>query len=580
MPLRRPALSSASSPFRPPSRLRAGLAATALVLVGVVAGWSVGDAATALGKLRVAFLTIREAYVDAPDEPRLVEAAIRGMLKKLDPHSAYLTAAEMSRVREQFSAGFEGVGIAYERIAGPVSESGGVRADTFAVQSIVAGGPSEAAGVRTSDRILALDGRSVMGLADSALVARLRGPAGTRVAMRLLRLPARDTVTITVTRGRVPLPAVESAFVVDEALMGLPDGGGTGRVGYIRLIRFGRTTNDELTAAMERLRGEGADRFVLDLRGNGGGLLDQAVQVSDDFLGAGLRIVEQRGRTARNSAVFTATSAGAFERVPLVLLVDGGTASASEIVAGALQDHDRALIVGQRTFGKGLVQTQRELPDGSAIRVTVARYYTPLGRLVQTPYDTGGPLDTYFASKRDRERRDRGLLLRDLIDEVPDSLHYRTPAGRVVIGGGGILPDVLVTDSLTGTLRAVLRAGEETTLARALVDTRRDDLLARFPTAEAFARGFAFTDADRAWRDAHLAARLTSARADSAWAADAPAWRRRLAADSRLLDVIISARVALRLYGREAAQRVLLADDAVAREALMHWDDAAALSRN
>ncbi len=543
--------------FRP----RSFAAAAALVGAGVLAGWTASDAATSLAKLRVAFLTMREAYVDAPDESRLVEGAIRGMLKRLDPHSAYLTPAEMARVREQFSAGFEGVGIAYERILGPA----GGRADTFAVQSLVPGGPSEAAGVRTSDRILALDGRSVQGLADSALVARLRGPGGTQVAMRLLRLPSRDTVEVVVTRGRVALPAVESAFLLDD------------RTGYIRLVRFARTTSDEVVAAATRLRGEGAVRFVLDLRGNGGGLLDLAVQLSVAFLPAGLRIVEQRGRTARNTAVFTATSAGAFETDPLVILVDGATASASEIVAGAMQDHDRALVVGQRTFGKGLVQTQRELPDGSAVRVTVARYYTPLGRLVQTPYATGEGRDAYFASKRDRERRDQGLLLRDLLGEVPDSLHYRTPRGRTMIGGGGILPDVIVSDSLDATVRAVLRTGEETRLARAYVDVHRDALLARFPTAAAFARDFAFSDAERTARDAALATRLTTLRADTT-ALDAAAWRPRLRADARMLDALLRARIALRLYGREASQRVLVAEDAVLREARTHWTDAVALA--
>lgn len=542
-------------------RPRLALAAL-LVAAGLVAGWTIGDAAASMAKVRLAFLTMREGYVDPVDEPGLVEAAIRGMLARLDPHSAYLTREEMRRVREQFNAGFEGVGISYERIPGP----DGPRTDTFAVQTVLADGPSASAGVLSGDRLIAVDGRRAFGLADSALVARLRGPSGSRVVLRLLRLPERDTVDVAVTRGRVPLPAVESAFMIDET------------TGYVRVLRFARTTGDEVDAAIRRLKGEGATRLLLDLRGNGGGLLDQGVRVSDAFLPAGLRIVEQRGRTSRNTATYAATSAGEAERLPLVVLVDRATASASEIVVGALQDHDRALVVGQRTFGKGLVQTQRELVDGSAVRVTVARYYTPLGRLIQTPYANGTGRAAYDLSKLERARRDQGARLADLIDEVPDSLHYRTPRGRVVLGGGGILPDVLVADTLSATLRAILRSSEETAIGRSYVDAHRADLLRRYPSAASFARDFAFTAAERNALTTRLATRLATLGSDTT-ATTADAWRPRIAAEDDAIVDLVRARIALRLYGREASQRILLRDDRVAQEALRHWAEAADLAR-
>ncbi len=391
-------------------------------------------------------------------------------------------------------------------------------------------------------------------------------PAGSRVVLRLLRLPERDSVEVAVVRGRVPLPAVESAFLLED------------RTGYVRVLRFARTTGDEVDAAIARLRQEGATRFLIDLRGNGGGLLDQGVRVADTFLPAGQRIVEQRGRTARNTAVFDATSAGTGEAAPLIVLVDRATASASEIVVGALQDHDRALVVGQRTFGKGLVQTQRELPDGSAVRVTVARYYTPLGRLIQTPYVAGTARSGYDLSKVERARRDQGARLADLIDEVPDSLHYTTPRGRVMIGGGGLLPDVLVVDSLSATLRAVLRSGGETAAARAYVDAHRSELLRRFPTGAAFASGFSFTESERRAAFAALAPRIAALRLDST-ATTADAWRARVEAESAEVDNLLRARIALRLYGREAAQRILLLHDRVAQEALRHWPEATDLAQ-
>lgn len=527
----------------------------ALMAFGAGGAWKMLDQESALGKLRAAFFVMREQYVEPIDEPGVVEAAIRGMLKDLDPHSTYLTPAQMERVRDEFNAGFEGIGISFERLAGE-----GPASDTISVQYVLEGGPSEAAGVQTGDRILMIDATPVIGISDSAVVRRLRGPSGSEVRLTLLRPSAPDTLLLTVTRGRVPLPTVEGAYMLDA------------RTGYVRLTRFARTTWGELVSALTTLRAQGMERLVLDLRGNGGGYLDQAVKVSDEFLGGSKVIVSQRGRTVQNTGIFSSNPGGRFERNPVVVLVDGASASASEIVAGALQDHDRALIVGQRTFGKGLVQTQRELADGSAIRVTIARYYTPVGRLLQTPYSRGEQPDTYQASKRDRRDRDRGLLLRSLLDEVPDSLKYRTPKGRTVIGGGGILPDVLVSDTLAPAVQAVIRRGLETRFARSRVEQGLAGLRARYPDGDRFRQDFRFPEADLAAFEQYAATALADTSKDVA------TWRADLRAVRADLDVLIRARMAGRLYGRGAAQAVLGERDLVLQVARRHWDEAVALA--
>ncbi len=529
------------------------LIALGLVVFGLAA-WRAVSPETALTKLRSAFFVMREQYVEPIDEPAVVEGAIRGMIAHLDPHSAYLTPAQMERVRDEFNAGFEGIGVSFERIPA----TGGLP-DTIAVQSVLEGGPSEGAGVQPSDRILFVNAESVAGLADSALVRRLRGPSGSEVRLTLFRPSQADTVVVAVTRGRVPLPSLEGMYMIDS------------HTGYVRLTRFARTTSGELVNAITTLRARGMDRLVLDLRGNGGGYMDQAVKVADEFLDADKVVVTQRGRTLQNTAAMGSTAGGRFERGPVIVLVDGATASASEIVAGALQDHDRALIVGQRTFGKGLVQTQRELPDGSAVRVTIARYYTPSGRLLQTPYVLGERPETYQASKRSLREHDRGLLLRDLLDEVPDSLKFRTDKGRTVIGGGGILPDVLVADSLAPTVLAVLRRGLETRFVRGVVSRDVVALRARYRTAEAFGQGFRFTPAQVAVFEQNSAAALADTSKSAA------AWQGDLVAARAELTAILRARVAERIYGRGASRVVLGDTDRTLQAALQRWNEAIAL---
>lgn len=531
---------------RPPRRLITGAALA--VLAGGVLGFRTADAP--LDLLRSAFATIYQSYVEDVPVERVVEHGIRTMLKELDPHSTYLTVAEMRRVRDEFNAGFEGIGVSFERLAGTP--------DTAAVQSVLPGGPSEAAGLLTGDRLLRADGKSLIGLPDSLVVRALRGPGGSSLDLQVQRYGEAGPRTVRITRGRIPVNSVEAVYLLDD------------QTGYVRLVRFSRTTTDEVRDALSRLSAMGMKRVVLDLRGNGGGYLDQAVRVSDLFLPPGKTVVTQQGRT---SQVFTTERGNEFEALPLIVLVDGSSASASEIVAGAMQDQDRALLVGRRTFGKGLVQQQRELVDGSAIRVTIARFLTPSGRLIQTPYTRGETPEQYYASKRDRQSRDRNLRLADLLSEVPDSLKFRTPAGRVVIGGGGILPDVLVTDTLGTATAVVLRQGLIDRWVRDFVFHRATALRGGYRDGAAFVSAYRIAPEDyNAFLD-YTSTNLADDRTSAA------TWRSRLDLERLELDALLRGRIAGRVFDRETSLRLYNVRDRTLEEALRHWPEATAMAR-
>lgn len=343
----------------------------ALLLGGVAVGFQMGTvfsrnpARYAFRKLREAFLIVQQRYVDPVDSDRLTEHAIRGMLSRLDPHAVYLSAAEMRRVQESFEGSFEGIGITYELLPGPDGQ------DTIAVQSVIPGSPSDQAGLLAGDRIVAINGSSAIGFTHERVQRALKGPRGTQVRVTVRRPGVPELREFTITRDRIPLYTVDAAYMLDR------------QTGYLKISRFARTTHREVVPALRRLRQQGMERLVLDLRNNSGGYLEVAVQVADELLGGHQLIVRQQGRRPEHQASWRARPGGLFETGPLIVLVNERTASDSEIVAGALQDHDRALLVGRHTFGKGLVQEQIYLPDSSALRLTVARFYTPLGRLIQ-----------------------------------------------------------------------------------------------------------------------------------------------------------------------------------------------------
>ena len=438
-----------------------------LVLAGTLLGMHLQRAAdddthAALQKLVQAFRLIDKHYVEELDAGELAESALRGMLEKLDPHSAYIDAAAMKRVAEDFQGSFEGIGISFEFIEGVDGM------DSLTVLSVIPGGPSENVGLMSGDRIIEVDGQSTLGFESIDVQRTLRGPKGTKVSIKVIRLGYREVIPFTITRGKIPLYSVDVAYMMDD------------RTGFIKVNRFSRTTYDEFKQAVRNLQASGMQRLMLDLRGNAGGYMDIAVRMADEFLSEDALIVSQRGRSGDTYQEFRGRPRGRLEDGAVIVLVDEVSASASEIVAGALQDHDRGLIVGRQTFGKGLVQQQMELEDGSALRVTVSHFYTPSGRLIQTPYNSGNRED-YMRQKAQIHTELALLSAKEILERFPDSLKYTTMGGRTVIGGGGILPDFIVQpDTASQLLREVFRRNLIHKFARQWYDRHNRALRDRF----------------------------------------------------------------------------------------------------
>ena len=431
----------------------------ALLFGGALLGASVttvvssDDAYESLKKLEDAYLVITQRYVEELDYNKMAESAIGGMLSELDPHSVYIDEKQMKRVSEDFNASFEGIGISYELIPGPAD------ADTIAVLNPLPGGPSDDAGLLAGDRIIEIDGKDAIGFNTEEVQRNLKGPRGTNVTVTVFRPSFNQNIVFDIVRDKIPIFTLDTAYMVDD------------KTGYIKLNRFARTTYSEFRAAVVDLKKRGMQRMVLDLRGNGGGYLDMAVNVADEFLPGNRTIVTSKGRYPDANEAFYSRSGGLFEDQPVIVLVDENSASASEIVAGALQDHDRALIVGRRTFGKGLVQKQYILNDGSAVRVTISRYFTPSGRLIQTPYDNGDK-QAYYVSKFEQREIDAATSTEEFISTIPDSLRFTTTAGRTVAGGGGIFPDFVVSaDTLSPLMQQVVGRQVHSTFVRQWLDS-------------------------------------------------------------------------------------------------------------
>lgn len=421
---------------RPPPRYV--LTALVFTLFGLLLGTqfnasrSPDDAVEQFKKMKQAFLLVTGKYVEQISAKRLATGGVEGMLDRLDPHSSYLPSEEVSRTRDRIRGAFGGVGIRYNVVN-----------DTVRVVSLIEDGPSAQLDIRPGDRIVAIEDSTAIGRSSADIRTRLTGREGTAVTFTIHR-PFSDTRrTFTVQRKEVALPSVHSAYLFDE------------RTGYLQIRRFSRSTPDEFIRTVDHLKDRGMQRLVVDLRGNRGGVVEAAARVADEMLGdAGLTIVSVKGRASGTNRTLRTQTGGILAQSPVTLLVDGNTASSSEILAGALQDHDRALLVGRRTFGKGLVQKGFPLNDGSRLDLTVAAYYTPVGRFIQTPYEQGRRRAYY--QKKIAQRREAVYQVRDYKDSIPDSLTYRTLHGRTVFGGGGILPDYVVqpdTTSLSGFLR-------------------------------------------------------------------------------------------------------------------------------
>ncbi len=537
------------------------LPALLLFVIGTVLGVQLESAISntdtmeQLRKLEDAFLIINKRYVQEVDPALLAESAIESMLEDLDPHSSYISAAEIDEVQEQYRGSFGGIGIWFE-----------VEDDTARVVAPIEGGPSEKVGLRAGDRIVRINDSTAIGLEDKDITKRLKGPIGTRVDVTLKRLGARQPIRVTITRDRIPLTSITSAYLVDE------------QTGYIKVSRFSQTTASEFHEALTRLKAEGMQRLLLDLRDNPGGIMDAAVQMVDEMLSGDKMIVYTRGRTVPDQ-VFRAARPGVFEAQPVIVLVNARSASASEIVAGALQDQDRALIVGQRTFGKGLVQNQFPLPDRSVLQITTARYYTPSGRLIQTPY-TNGDQQQYYEQKF-ADFSQATFNPSAYKESIPDSLKYTTTHGRVVFGGGGVLPDYIVPpDTLLAPVLRGLFDGAIDPAFRAWFQRHEQDLRAAWDQRKAdFAQGFAFGQAawDEVWS---LAADSTNGGIRLTDDPKAASLRDGVftfadrAAHRATIETFLKARLARQLYGHEHAYPIYNQIDPVFQEALKLWPQA------
>ena len=366
---------------------------------------------------------INQEYVDTVNQKKLVENTIEDMLHQLDPHSAYIPADQLQATNEPLEGNFDGIGIEFH-----------IQNDTIMVVAAVSGGPSDALGIQAGDRIISVDGKSVanINITSAQVMQTLRGPGGTKVRVTIYR--SGKEIDYTITRGKIPIYSVDVSYMLNK------------ETGYIKVSHFGEHTYEEYLEGFTKLKNLGMKNLILDLRGNPGGYLKTAIQLADEFLPDKKLIVYTEGRS-RPVESYYATTRGLYEEGGLVVLIDEGSASASEIVSGALQDWDRATIVGRRSFGKGLVQEQSVFPDGSAIRLTIARYYTPTGRSIQKPYNA----DYQTYENELYERLKRGELLSSDSIHFADSLRFTTPGGHVVYGGGGIMPDIFVALDTTGT---------------------------------------------------------------------------------------------------------------------------------
>jgi carboxyl-terminal processing protease len=361
---------------------------------------------------------LRTSYVDTVDIEKVVEQGIRRMLEYLDPHSVYMTAEETQRANEPLMGNFEGVGIQFQVIR-----------DTVNVISTISGGPSEEVGVMAGDKIVEIDGDEFVGsiVNNTSVAEKLRGPKGTKVIVGVLRGNSDKIMNFEIIRDKIPLYSVDASFMLDE------------KTGFIKINRFSGTTMDEFNKALMSLLEENMENLILDLRNNSGGFLRTAIELADQFFDKDILLVYTEGVNARKEEYYS-TSRGLFIKGKLVILIDQGSASASEIVAGAVQDWDRGVLVGRRSYGKGLVQKPFNYPDGSAVRLTTSRYYTPTGRSIQKPYDD----DKKKYMQELNERLEKGELVNMELISFPDSLMFETPNKRKVYGGGGVMPDVFV----------------------------------------------------------------------------------------------------------------------------------------
>lgn len=393
-----------------------GLAAGVFVGSSFSSRKSTAEVGSDVQKLREVLTKVHDEYVDTVNTRNLVDEAITEMLHKLDPHSSYIPAQDRIAANEDLRGNFDGIGVEFN-----------IFQDTIVVVTPLSGGPSEALGIQSGDKIIRVDDKNLagIGVTSADVMKALKGPKGTEVKVTIRRRG--KEIDYKIVRDKIPQYSVDVSYMVDN------------QIGYIKVNRFAATTYDEFHQALSKLKEQGMKKLILDLQGNPGGYMNIAIDMADDFLKAGKKIVFTKGKDRKNNSEAFSTDRGSFEQGDLIVLVNEGSASASEIVSGALQDNDRALIVGRRSFGKGLVQSPFDLSDGSELRLTVSRYYTPSGRSIQKPYQDGDEYALDIIS-----RYNHGEFFHADSIKFNDSLKYITPNGRTVYGGGGIMPDYFV----------------------------------------------------------------------------------------------------------------------------------------
>lgn len=417
---------------------------------------------------------INRLYLDTANLERIADKALVAIMKELDPHSSYISKQEIQAMNEPLQGNFDGIGVEFALIN-----------DTLTINSTIPGGPSEKVGIRAGDKIVSVDGEVISGtgLTIERVHKYLRGPKGTKVTVSVVRRGVAAPMEFVITRDKIPLNSVDSYYVMD------------GDIVYLRLTRFSATSYREMLEALSEL-GIVPKGIVLDFRGNPGGYLLAAIQIANEFLDKGQLIVYTEGRSVKRMDEF-ATGSGILKNIPVAILIDENSASASEIVSGAIQDWDRGVIIGRRSFGKGLVQQQIPLQDGSALRLTVARYHTPSGRVIQSPYEEGKK-DEYYMNLVERYNRGENFS-KDSI-HFADSLMYKTlKKGRTVYGGGGIMPDIFIaqdTSHYTPFYGEILRKGLLTDYMNEYSDRHRAQILKKYPTFKDFEKGFEVSDKD------------------------------------------------------------------------------------
>ncbi len=422
-----------------------------------------------LRKLQIAEMAISNLYVDSVDEQKLVEDGIRGMIEKLDPHSSYMTAKEVKAANEPLQGNFEGIGVQFNMVE-----------DTLLVVQPVVGGPSEKKGILAGDRIVYVNDTTIAGVSMSKeeIMRRLRGPKGTKVRLGIVRRGIADTLRFVITRDKIPVKSIDATYMIRPG------------IGYIRIGNFGAQTHEEFCQSLMKLTGEGMQSLILDLQENGGGYLQSAVAIANEFLENNDLIVYTHGRRAPRNE-YRSHGGGLFEKGRVVVLIDSYSASAAEIVTGAIQDHDRGLVVGRRSYGKGLVQRPIDLPDGSMIRLTIAHYYTPSGRCIQKPYVKGKAED--YAMDVMNRLKSGELMHADSIHFADSLKYYTLKEHRVVYGGGGIMPDYYVpldTMKYTRFHRELSARSYIINASLRYVDQHRKQLRKQYPTFDQFKKEF------------------------------------------------------------------------------------------